>query len=485
MMSSGYQLQRLTWSLDRDGTDRSGCRPSAICAEEGMSVTHVSLLPRVALHLRAAPHSTGYSRLRAFAEFAPFATVKLPMDSAPHQASTYHDDYSSPASASGHGFDAGRPRSAAAGESGDTVLFLAGPAGWLIRLVAFLGEQVASALLGLLFPVAAVVGELRALPAVVASNLRRAALGLLAAACTFAVLVSALFVSALLGFLLVRHWVEDPVTVRHQLYFDYTEAQPSAALALGAARGGGVTLPAGHAVKVSMALLMPDSYYNREVGMFQVKAEAVSVSGITIASTTQPYMLRYKSTPVRLAQSALMCVPLTLGMRSETQSANLKVLHYKEGHGRHKRTGVIRVFLQPRAATLQLPQVYNAEILVQTTLPWTKSLVRRLKWTLCVWASFSLYIGLLVLAICLVRPLALYARHRGLSEHPVSGKTVTDLVRGDFDESPSKEFSEGVVVKRRERRSKRKAQFQTQLHGGSVELEFTEGSTSSVAADLR
>ena len=192
------------------------------------------------------------------------------MDSAvaPHQVSQCQHDCSLPAAVSGNGLYTGRPRSTPAADSNDALLFLAEPAGWLIRLVAFLGEIVASAILGLVFPVATLVGALRALPTVVASNLRRAALGLLAAACTFAALVAALFVSVLLGFVLVRHWVEEPVTVRRPLYFDYTEAQPSAAVALSGARG--VALPAGHSVRVSMALLLPDSYHNREIGMFQV-----------------------------------------------------------------------------------------------------------------------------------------------------------------------------------------------------------------------
>ncbi|KAK8447239.1 hypothetical protein SEVIR_8G030901v4 [Setaria viridis] len=402
------------------------------------------------------------------------------MDSAPQQESRYQHDYSLPAAASGNGLYTSRPRSTAAGDSNDAFLFLAVPAGCLIWLVAFVGELVASAILSLVFPVAALIGALRALPAVVASNLRRAALGLLAAACTFAALVAALPVSVLLGFVLVRHWVEEPVTVRQPLYFDYTVAQPSAAVALGGARGA--ALPAGHSVTVSMALVLPDSYHNREVGMFQIKAEAISVSGITMASAAQPYMLRYKSTPVRLAQSALMCVPLTLGMRGETQTANLKVLQYREGHGRHKRTGLIRVLLQPRAATLQLPQVYRAEVVVQTTLPWTKGLARGLKWTLWVWVSSSVYIVLVVLAICWVRPLAVSARNRRSSELQANGKMASDLGTGDIGgESPSKELSEDFTMKRRERRSKRKPQFRTQLHGGSMELEFTEGSTSSVA----
>ncbi|RLM69995.1 hypothetical protein C2845_PM17G01800 [Panicum miliaceum] len=394
------------------------------------------------------------------------------MDSAPHQVSQYQHDYSLPAAVSGNGLYTGRPRSTPAADSNDALLFLAGPAGWLIQLVAFLGELVASAILNLVFPVATLVGALRALPTVVASNLRRAALGMLAAACTFAALVAALFVSVLLGFVL------EPVTVRQPLYFDYTEAQPSAAVALGGARG--VALPAGHSVRVSMALLLPDSYHNREVGMFQIKAEAISVSGITMASAAQPYM-RYKSTPVRLAQSALMCVPLTLGVRSETQTANLKVLQYREGHGRHKRTGLIRVLLQPRAAIVQLPQVYKAEIVVQTTPPWTKSLARGLIWTLFVWVSFSVYIVLVVLAICWVRPLAASARNRRLSELPANGMMASHLGTVDIGESPSHELSGDFKVKRRERRSKRKSEFRAQLHGGSTDLEFTEGSTSSVA----
>jgi seipin len=200
------------------------------------------------------------------------------MDSSSNQLSKYQHDSSSsslPTASSGNGLYTTRPRSTTTVESADTLLFLAGPAGWLVRLAAFLGERVASAMLSLLFPVAALIGELCALPGVVGANIRRAAFGLRAAACTFAVLVSALFVSALLGFVLVRRWVEEPVTVRQLLYFDYTEAQPSAAVALGGA--GGVVLPAGQSVRVSLALLMPDSYHNREVGMFQVHVHACRI----------------------------------------------------------------------------------------------------------------------------------------------------------------------------------------------------------------
>ncbi|XP_052139432.1 seipin-1 [Oryza glaberrima] len=405
-----------------------------------------------------------------------------------NSTSKYHRDYpflpaaasSSDGDGDGDGFYIGEPRNPAAGaDSTDVFLFLAVPAGWLVRLAAFVGELVASAILGLVYPVAALIGWLRAVPAAVASLLRRASTGLLAAACTFAVLAAAFVVSLVLGFALVRHWVAEPVTARHPLYFDYTEAQPSAAVALG---GGAAALPAGHAVRVSMALLLPDSYHNRHIGVFQIKSEAISVSGITIASTTQPYLIKYKSSPVRLIQTALLCVPLTMGIRSESQDANLKLLHYREGHGRHKRTVLIRVMLQPRAMTVHLPQVYKAEIVVQTTLPWTKELVRALKWTLCVWVSLCVYVFILVLAmICWSRsPSAFSARDRRLYDHQVIENSGLDM--GDSGERSDKELYGGVGVKWKQRIRKRKAQPGT-LQGDRMELKFTEGSTSGVAMD--
>ncbi|AQK57375.1 putative 2-carboxy-D-arabinitol-1-phosphatase [Zea mays] len=104
-----------------------------------------------------------------------------------HSTLTNLMEYSTPHQVSGnqqHGYSGdGRPRGTSGGESDsddDALLFLAVPAGWLVRLLAFLGELVASAILGLVFPVAALVGALRALPAAAASSLRRVARGLLA-----------------------------------------------------------------------------------------------------------------------------------------------------------------------------------------------------------------------------------------------------------------------------------------------------------------
>ncbi|KAM0876019.1 hypothetical protein ACQ4PT_036437 [Festuca glaucescens] len=357
------------------------------------------------------------------------------MDPGRHHPSTYdyHDDYRFlPA--------AGQPTGGS-----DILLFLAVPAGWLIRLVAFLGERVISAVLTLVvIPVAAVVGELRAVPAT-ASSSRRAPppSGLLAAAFTFAALASVFVVSLLLGFVLVRHCVEDPVTVRQPLYFDYTRATAERRRSPRQCVGcRGAPASGGHSVTVSLTLILPDSDHNRQIGVFQIKAEAIAPSGTTIVSTTQPYMLRYKSTPVRLAQSALTIVPLVMGVLSESQSATLKVLQYREGHGRHKKTGLIRVSLQPRALTVHLPQVYRAEITVQTSLPWLKAMARSLKWTMCVWVSFCIYVILSVPAVYWVRTLAVSAWDSRLSDRLVKGKTTANLGGRDKGQSSMRNYQE-------------------------------------------
>ncbi|KQJ88156.1 hypothetical protein BRADI_4g16065v3, partial [Brachypodium distachyon] len=194
----------------------------------------------------------------------------------------------------------------------DTISYRWGPPGPHVRfsgLLAYLCSRALSAFLGLLLlPTASLVGALR-----------RAAPALARGALAFAALSAA---SLLLGFFLVRRCsVEGPISVRRPLYFDYTKQQPSVAVSLA---GAAASIPAGHSVKVSAALLLPDSDHNYRIGVFQIKAEAIAATGVPIATATRPYMLRYKSDAVRLAQSALAIVPLTTGLMSESQSATIR-----------------------------------------------------------------------------------------------------------------------------------------------------------------
>lgn len=95
--------------------------------------------------------------------------------------------------------------------------------------------------------------------------LGRIAMGVAAAVYVLMVLMGAMVVSAVLGVGVVRAWAEEPVYVRESLQFDYTHAQPTALFSF-----NGAAVPSGHTIYVSLALLMPDSDYNRDVGIFQV-----------------------------------------------------------------------------------------------------------------------------------------------------------------------------------------------------------------------
>ncbi|KAJ0013390.1 hypothetical protein Pint_21409 [Pistacia integerrima] len=226
------------------------------------------------------------------------------------------------------------------------------------------------------------------------SMVKKLGFGLLGAAQVGMVLVVLVVVAAVAGVGLVQMWVEEPVFVRERLFFDYTEANPEAVFSFGKSsknikRHFGV--PFGHTYQVSLMLLMPESEFNRDIGVFQLTAEVLSINGNVIAKSSQPCMLRFRSLPVRLMRTFLMGVPLVLGISDETQRMTVKILKHKEGI---QRTEAIRVILSPRAGTLSLPQLYEAEILLHSKLPWTKQFIRNWKWTFYVWSSIDMFIML-------------------------------------------------------------------------------------------
>lgn len=83
-----------------------------------------------------------------------------------------------------------------------------------------------------------------------------------------AILLVVMLVSVLIGVSIVRFWVDEPVRIEEVIYFDYTMKEPSAEVFLGGPRRRGI--PAGHLVVVVLELILPESEYNRRLGMFQV-----------------------------------------------------------------------------------------------------------------------------------------------------------------------------------------------------------------------
>jgi seipin len=199
--------------------------------------------------------------------------------------------------------------------------------------------------------------------------------------------------------------------------------------------------------------------------VLQLTAELLSVNGNVIAKSSQPCMLRFRSSPIRLARTVMMGVPLVLGISAETQKINVEILRHKE---QNQRTNAIRVTLHPRAGTSSLPQLYEAEIVINSHLPLAKELIRNWKWTFYVWVSLYVYIVLLMLLLYCYRPLIFLVTQDTFSE-----QRVREVICEEHKES---EVSE-LLRKWRLSRSKRK----TILTHGSVGVPENIGEASSIS----
>lgn len=109
--------------------------------------------------------------------------------------------------------------------------------------------------------------------------LKKLGLGFLGAVYACMVLIAVFIFAAFVGVWLVQIWVEEPVFVRERLYFDYSEPHPEALFSFGVVGEQGfqgsqrkrqMGVPVGQTIYVSLVLLMPESGFNRDIGMFQV-----------------------------------------------------------------------------------------------------------------------------------------------------------------------------------------------------------------------
>ncbi|KAL6586804.1 hypothetical protein OROMI_001792 [Orobanche minor] len=311
----------------------------------------------------------------------------------------------------------------------------------------------------------------------------RVASGLLAAAYVFVVLMVVMVAAAVLGVGLVRAWAEEPVYVREGLQFDYSEAHPTAVFYFGNKAAAAAGVPVGHTLYVSLLLLMPESDYNRDLGIFQANqmglaheislvgvvylsliirltVELISVEGNLVAKSSHPCMIRFRSWPIRLTRTFLMSVPLLLGITTETQTITLPMLKHKEAS--YPRTEYTRITLTPRAGTASLPQFYNAEVVVKSRPPWTRELVHRWKWTFCVWTALYIFVVLVMILVFFLKPVIFpimaipFAKYK---QDPISrefGVVVGPELFGSNKPRDGNEVSESIR-RWQSSRSKRKA----------------------------
>ncbi|KAJ3671946.1 hypothetical protein LUZ60_008025 [Juncus effusus] len=353
------------------------------------------------------------------------------------------------------------------------LLTLASPAGWLIEASVFNLELISTSFLSLISPFSSLLAESQAFPSNlvkrVGSLLRRITFGFVGAVYVFAILVTVLIVSLLIGVAVVRVWVDEPISMREVIYFDYTQKEPTAIVVLGGSSAFKRIRP-GHSINVMLDVILPESEYNRRLGIFQVTAGAVSSKEEIIAASSQPYMLHFSSLPIQLMRTFFMGLPLLFGFCSETQKLSIPILCYTESK---YRTNLIMVKLKPRAGTTDLPQIYTSEVKINTQLPWMKQMVYNWKLTLYVWTTFYVYGFLMIVILCYLKPNALGVVWRQPSEGPAELERET---RYEGDREEREELAERLK-KWRERVNKRRGRIE-QRRVVSHELAEGEGSTA-------
>nr|KYP46527.1 hypothetical protein KK1_031876 [Cajanus cajan] len=209
----------------------------------------------------------------------------------------------------------------------------------------------------------------------------------------FCLLVCSLMVS---GFLL-RCLVEKPFQMRQVLNFDYTKQSPVAFVPVMRA------IPANQKVQVAVSLVVPESEYNTNLGVFQIKVDFLSYDGKSIWSSNQPCMLKFISEPIRLIMTFLKLAPLVTGYISETQTLNVKMRGFVEGD---VPTSCLKVTLEQRAEYppgAGIPQIYDSSVVIESELPLFKRIIWNWKMIIFVWITMVTFMMelLFVLVCCL------------------------------------------------------------------------------------
>ncbi|KAK4770741.1 hypothetical protein SAY87_031273 [Trapa incisa] len=238
------------------------------------------------------------------------------------------------------------------------------------------------------------------------------------------ILFGLLITATLLTVFMMRFLVKEPTRIEEKLKFDYTKHHPVAyvpVVSCGGVDSGAkfkelaqlrssqqsrVILP-NQKLQATVRLTLPESDYNKNLGIFQIRVDFLSANGETLASSTHPCMLLFKSEPLHLVLTVLKIAPLIAGYISESQTISVKFQGFTEGH---MPTSCLRVLIEQRAEYhpgAGIPEIYDATVILESELP----LLRRLLWywrkTFFIWTVMvSFTVELLFLLIC-CRPVIL------------------------------------------------------------------------------
>ncbi|KAL9346479.1 hypothetical protein Peur_061332 [Populus x canadensis] len=231
------------------------------------------------------------------------------------------------------------------------------------------------------------------------------------------ILCGLLVFSVMLSGVLMRYLVEEPIKIRQDLIFDYTKDNPVAYVPIQSC--GGVAcceenigdfkslntrvIPPNHKLQVSVLLTMPESEYNRNLGVFQIRADFLSADGKTLASRSHPSILKFKSEPIRFLLTFLKAAPLVAGYISESQTLALKIKGFME---RDVPTSCLKVIIGHRAEYRPgagIPEIYDASIVLESELPLLKRIIWYWKKTIFIWTCMVLFMMELLFALICCR----------------------------------------------------------------------------------
>ncbi|WCJ27266.1 Seipin-2 [Euphorbia peplus] len=209
--------------------------------------------------------------------------------------------------------------------------------------------------------------------------------------------------------------VENPIEIRDELNFDYTQKSPVAFVPVMSCGGVGCGLDCGEKslgsrvippyqkLQVNLQLTLPESTYNKNLGVFQVRVDLLSADGKILASKRQPCMLMFKSEFVQTVITFFKIAPLITGYMSETQTLKVNIRGITEGN---VPTSCIKVVLEQRAEYQPgagIPEIYDASLKLESELPFVKRMIWGWRKTMFVWISMMLFIVKLMFALLCCR----------------------------------------------------------------------------------
>ncbi|KAK8603137.1 hypothetical protein V6N13_085331 [Hibiscus sabdariffa] len=233
-------------------------------------------------------------------------------------------------------------------------------------------------------------------------------------------LVGLLVSGFLLGGFIMRFLLVKPIQTTQTLNFDYMKLSPTAFIPLLSSPGVGDPsstiskndmksskeigprfIPYNHRLQLTVSLTVPESEYNRKLGIFQVRVEFLSANGKVTGKSSYPCMLRFKSQTLRFAETVINSIPLITGHRSESQVLNIKMNEFTEGL---EPTTCLKVFLEQRAEFQPgagIPEVYAASIALESELPRLKQMIWYWRRTIFVSISIMWFLAELVMILLL------------------------------------------------------------------------------------